>query len=153
MFEIMQSCTCCGDEHRLGGQSRSCGCEERRKKGQYCKNCEHCTKHCHCKQDVKLCVWEIFVPTMIGDNPVRTRYHRVWDNKVRGLTQGLTVYHPAKGQWIEKGELFKERMIPVRIACTEAQIEAIADLTLEYYKQKAVMYYLVTDKVFIRKVK
>lgn len=153
MIEMIQSCTCCGEvvNHSYSG---GCGCEERRKKGQYCKNCEHCTKHCGCpKKDAKLCVWEIFVPTMIGDKPVRARYHRVWDEKVRKLTQGLTVYHPAKGQWVEDGEVFKERMIPVRVACTKSLIETIADFTITYYKQKAVMYYLVTDKVFIRKAK
>ena len=97
-----------------------------------------------------LCVWEIFVPTMMNDKPVRTRFHRVWDQKVREITTGLTVYHPAKGQWVEGGEVFSERMIPVRVACTQEQIEAIADMSLVYYQQKAIMYYLVTDKVFIR---
>ena len=96
-------------------------------------------------------VWEIFVPTLMCGKPIHTRFHRVWDQKVRAIANGLTVYHPAHGNWVEDGSVFKERMIPVRIACSDAQIEEIASMTLIYYKQKAVMYYLVTDKVYIKK--
>jgi hypothetical protein len=98
-------------------------------------------------------MWEIFVPTEMSGKPVRTRYHRVWDQKVRAITHGLTVYHPAKGQWVnpDNGELHLERMIPVRSACTPAQMDLIADMTLTYYQQKAVMYYQVSDKVFVKR--
>lgn len=41
-------------------------------------------------------------------------------------------------------------MIPVRIACSEEQIHGIAKFTAGYYQQEAVMYYLVSEKVFIR---
>jgi hypothetical protein len=97
-------------------------------------------------------LWEILVPTVRNDGkPFRLRYHRVWDAKVRAITNGLTVLHPVKGQWVAPdGTLFAERMIPVRIACTEAQIEDIADLTVIYYEQKAVMFYRVSDRVTIK---
>lgn len=96
-------------------------------------------------------LWEILVPTMMDGKPVRTRYHRVWDAKVRALSKGLTILTPSKGQWVSPdGELFVERMIPVRIACTDVQIELIADTTAEYYKQQAVMYYKVSDIVIIK---
>jgi hypothetical protein len=59
--------------------------------------------------------------------------------------------NPAKGSWIcPAGNLFTERMIPVRIACTFTQIEAIAELTAKYYKQQAVMYYRISDYVTIK---
>jgi hypothetical protein len=96
-------------------------------------------------------LWEILVPTMMGDKPVRTRYHRVWDGKVREIAHGLTILRPAKGHWISPGgELFVERMIPVRIMCTEEEIDKIADITAKYYAQEAVMYYEVSDKVIIK---
>lgn len=96
-------------------------------------------------------LWEILVPTIIDGKPVRTRYHKVWDAKIRKISKGLTILTPAKGQWISKeGELFEERMIPVRISCTEDEIRAIMDITAKYYKQKAVMAYLVSDKVMIK---
>jgi hypothetical protein len=41
-------------------------------------------------------------------------------------------------------------MIPVRIACTQDQIETIADWTAKYYEQQAVMYYRVSDYVVIK---
>ncbi len=98
-------------------------------------------------------LYEILVPTIRrkGGKPYRTRYHRVWDNQVREITGGLTIMRPCVGHWVAPdGELFVERMIPVRIACTAAQIKEIADLTAEYYDQLAVMYYRVADKVVIQ---
>ena len=99
-------------------------------------------------------LWEILVPTVHrkSKKPIKTRFHRVWDAKVRGIAFGLTILTPAKGQWVaqqgeHEGETFNERMIPVRIACTEEQIKQIADITLAYYDQLAVLYYLVSDDV------
>ncbi len=96
--------------------------------------------------------WEILVPTQTNDGKgIRTRYHKVWDEKVRAITGGLTIVAPIKGQWVSTaGELFRERMIPVRLACTEEQIEKIADITAAYYKQKAIMYYQISNKVVIK---
>ena len=98
-------------------------------------------------------LWEILVPTMRNDGkPFRTRYHKVWDEKVRKVSGGLTIHTPAKGQWVhpDNGELFKERMIPVRIMCTREQIDKIIDITLEYYDQIAVMAYRVSDEIILK---
>lgn len=96
-------------------------------------------------------LWEILVPTIMDGKPVHTRFHCVWDEKVREITGGLTVLRPAKGYWVSPdGELAEERMIPVRIKCTEKEIEYISDLTAKYYKQEAVMYSLVSEKCIIK---
>lgn len=97
-------------------------------------------------------MWEILVPTVLPNGkPVRTRYHRVWDSKVYQITNGLTVLTPTKGKWVcPEGNLFEERMIPVRIACTREQIETIIDMTIDYYNQKAVIAYRVSDQVIIK---
>jgi hypothetical protein len=98
-------------------------------------------------------LWEILVPTQSNEGkPFRTRYHRVWDKKVRKIAGGLTILTPAKGQWLYKDKLFEERMIPVRIACTEEQINQIIDITMQYYKQLAVMAYRISEKVIIKKI-
>lgn len=106
------------------------------------------------KLDHPRAMWEILVPTEKRQQPgafYRTRYHRVWDAKVREITGGLTILTPAKGQWVSpKGETFTERMIPVRIVATEPQISEIIDHTLEYYDQLAVLCYKVSDHVIIR---
>lgn len=99
-----------------------------------------------------ICLWEILVPTIrrIDNVPYRTRFHRVWDSKIREISGGLTIITPAKGQWISPdGELFIERMIPVRIRCTRKDMAAIAVMTKEYYDQLAVMYYRISDEVYI----
>lgn len=99
-------------------------------------------------------LYEILVPTIRPDRPERfftTRYHRIWDGKVRDIAGGLTIIRPVKGQWVsQQGELFSERMIPVRIACTRDQIEEIADLTAKHYQQLAVMFYQVSQDVVIK---
>lgn len=97
-------------------------------------------------------LWEILVPTVSNEgNPYRVRYHRVWDAKVRNIAGGLSIIPPIKGQWVSTDRtLFQERMIPVRIACNEEQINKIADITAKYYNQMAVMFYLITEKVIIK---
>jgi hypothetical protein len=103
-------------------------------------------------------LWEILVPTIrpSTQRPIRTRFHRVWDAKVREISGGLTILSPVKGQWVSApggglpSSLCAERMIPVRISCTRAQIEQIIDMTLEYYEQKVVMCYRISDLVIMR---
>jgi hypothetical protein len=97
-------------------------------------------------------LWEILVPTIKNGKPIRTRYHRVWDKYVRSVSGGLTILTPAKGQWIHHstGDLHEERMIPVRVACTQEQIEKIIEFTLDYYNQITVMAYRVSDTVLFR---
>ncbi len=98
-------------------------------------------------------LWEILVPTvkMGGTGFYKTRYHKVWDQKVREITGGLTVMPPSKGQWVSpSADLFVERMIPVRIICTRAQIEEIVDMTMTYYNQLAVLAYKLSDEVILK---
>lgn len=97
-------------------------------------------------------MWEILVPTerRKDGKPIRVRYHRVWDEKVRAIAGGLTILRPAKGQWKSPaGEIFVERMIPVRILCSQDDIEKIAKMTAVYYDQLAVLYYKVSDYAVI----
>lgn len=95
----------------------------------------------------------MLVPTVRANGkPIHTRFHKVWDAKVRAISGGLTILQPAKGQWVhpEDGSLFAERMIPVRIMCTREQINQIIDMTLEYYDQIAVLAYRVSDEIILR---
>lgn len=95
-------------------------------------------------------LWEIFVPTISNEGkPFRTRHHKVWDQRVRTIAGGLTIYKPSKGQWIDTNTdtLYEERMIPVRIACNEDQIRKIMELTAKHYNQIDVMAYKISDTV------
>lgn len=100
----------------------------------------------------KKCLWEILVPTVSNEGkPFRVRYHKVWDKKVREISGGLTILQPAKGQWIsDSGELFSERMIPVRVLATKDEIHQIIDYTLKYYNQLAVLAYKISDEVILK---
>lgn len=97
-------------------------------------------------------LWEILVPTIrrIDGKPYTTRFHRTWDVRVRSIAGGLTIMVPSKGQWIAPdGELFTERMIPVRISCTRTQIKEIIKMTINHYDQLAIMAYRVSDEVYL----
>jgi len=101
-------------------------------------------------------LFEILVPATEGHykNEITVRYHQGWDEKVRAITGGLTIMKPAKGEWVvgeEVGVVFREPMIPVRVWATPQQIDKIARLTMEYYDQKAVMYYCISTAVCILK--
>lgn len=92
------------------------------------------------------------VPTIRNNKPVRVRHHREWDKVVRKIAGGLTIMKPAIGQWISHdSELFHERMIPVRIACTEKQIKQIMEFTGTHYNQQAVLAYKVSETVLFHK--
>ena len=97
-------------------------------------------------------VWVILVPTISNEGrPYKTRYHRVWDAKVRDITGGLTIQTPSKGQWVSlEGTLYAERMIPVQIICSRSEIEKIISLTMKYYDQLAVLAYKISSEYILK---
>ena len=104
------------------------------------------------KLEEKLELWELLVPTQRNDGrPIRTRFHRVWDKKVREVAGGLTVLTPVRGHWVDSPteEIYTERMIPVRIRCTRKQLNKILPMTLEYYEQKAIFCYKISTECLV----
>jgi len=95
-------------------------------------------------------LWEILVPCQYNDGkPVTTRHHKEWDKYVRKLAGGLTIMKPAKGVWVHEEALFEERMIPVRIACSEKVVKQVMTFTLSHYRQIKVMAYRVSTYCLI----
>jgi hypothetical protein len=93
-------------------------------------------------------LWEIFVPCSSKNKKFTYEHHKAWDVKVQNMVSGLTLLRPHKGKWMSPtGETFDERMIPVRIACTNKLIKQIAEMTAEHYDQECVMYYLISPEV------
>lgn len=69
------------------------------------------------------------------------------------LTGGVSVFKPlTAGKWVnpENKELVVERMIPVRIVCTEAEIQKIINFTLKFYEQDAVIAYEISSRVILK---
>lgn len=95
-------------------------------------------------------LYEILVPTIHRktNKPITTRFHRVWDKQVYAITGGMTIMPPSKGKWIcNKGDMYEERMIPVRIACTKEQMGEIMKMTIKYYDQLAILAYKLSNEV------
>lgn len=96
-------------------------------------------------------LFEILVPTIYGDTmkPIRTKHHKRWDERVKKLSGGLTVLTPGKGTWVHEGVDYVERVIPVRIMCDDKTMKKIVAITLQHYRQKAVMYYVLATECYI----
>ena len=109
-------------------------------------------------------LYEVLVPTMYGYpkvTPISTRHHKNWDKEVQKITGGLTICKPVEGRWVDKGVEYPERVIPVRVMCEEfplhsapkigvvddRQIKTIIEFTLSHYRQKAVMFYVLSREV------
>jgi hypothetical protein len=106
-------------------------------------------------------LYEILVPTIYGDTlkPIRTRHHKEWDKQVMKITGGMTILSSANGKWTHEGVEYPEKVIPVRVMVEEnpdfyiggelqhTQIDKIVYLTMTHYRQKAVMYYLISKDV------
>jgi len=97
-------------------------------------------------------LWEILVPKCDNSgNEFSLEYHQEWDRFVREESGGLTIMRSAQGQWISPdGQMFREKMIPVRIFCNEEGIDKIIQYTLEYYDQEAVLAYEISGNVKLR---
>lgn len=102
-------------------------------------------------KEVSSQLWEVLVP--VADNSgaeYELAHHHAWDDEVRLITGGLTIMRTAKGQWEDsQGNLYAERVIPVRVMCDEERIRAIMELTLHHYGQLAVMAYKVSDQALV----
>lgn len=106
--------------------------------------------------------FEILVPYIMGNHdgsdiskPKRKKniplpYHKLWDEKCKKISKGLTICKVVKGIWENsEGTVYKELMIPVRIACSEDQIIEIMKMTAEHYEQEAIYCSCVSERTFI----
>ena len=97
-------------------------------------------------------LWEILVPASNNkDLKFTYEHHKEWDEFVKDISGGVTIMKTAKGEWLSPtGELYIDRMIPCRIACSYEELSIIIDFTIEHYKQKAVLAYKISDDVILR---
>lgn len=97
-------------------------------------------------------LFEILIPVASNEGIAFDKDHNEkWADMVLKLAGGLTIFGPVDGYWRSpSGEVFKEQMMPVRIACSQEQIEQIADFSASHYKQQAIMYSLVSTNVIIK---
>ena len=94
-------------------------------------------------------LYEILIPVVDNERRIISSHvHKGWDNWVSQRIGGITILkNQYKGSWAGQ----YENMIPVRIACTDIQLEEILKFTIEYYEQDAVMCYLISSNVIIKK--
>lgn len=67
------------------------------------------------------------------------KHHRIFYKFILNLSKGYSVLSELEGVWQnEKGTIYQEKMIPVRIACTDEQIKEIAEFAKTHYEQEAI---------------
>lgn len=98
-------------------------------------------------------LWQIYVPVYDNNgNKIPVSYHQKWDDIISDIAGGLTINKKSRGIWASQtGTIFKEEMIPVLVNCSYNEMNVIAELTIRHYDQEAVMYYKVTDEIFIKR--
>ena len=101
---------------------------------------------------MKTDLWEILVPACNNkDLKFSYEHHKEWDEFVKDISGGVTIMKTAKGEWLSPtGELYIDKMIPCRIACSWEELSVIIDFTIEHYKQEAVLAYKISDDVILR---
>jgi hypothetical protein len=71
-------------------------------------------------------------------------------NEQKKISGGLTILKTGKGQWISPdGRTFHDKMIPVRVYCTEKEMNNLIQFTIQHYQQEAVMAYEISRNVKI----
>lgn len=76
-------------------------------------------------------------------------HHYAFDSFVRKISTGVTILRSAQGQWVNEGEVVRERMIPVRFMCNRIEAQKIARFALEHYDQEAIMCYVISSDVMM----
>jgi hypothetical protein len=96
-------------------------------------------------------LWEILIPTNSNSGKeFSLKRHKEWDEKARGMSGGLTILKTGKGEWVSpEGKTFHDKMIPVRVYCTEKQVNELIQFTIKHYDQEAVMAYEISKNVKI----
>lgn len=96
-------------------------------------------------------LWEILIPVSSNQRKkFPLVHHKEWDKMARKISGGLTILKAGKGEWISpEGKTFYDKMIPVRLYCTEKEVDEIISFTIKHYNQEAVMAYEVSKNVKI----
>ena len=96
-------------------------------------------------------LYEVLVPASFGKSRFTYEHHKEWDAFVLEIAGGLTIMRGAKGEWINpSGKIFRDRIIPCRVACTAEQLDKIINFTIKHYDQEAVMAYRIGKEVIIK---
>lgn len=84
-------------------------------------------------------LYEILIPVANNDGKeFPEKYRQAFIDFIGILVGGVTVYPVVDGQWYEGENRYAEKMIPVRINCTDKEIDAIAWEAKKTFEQKKI---------------
>ena len=93
-------------------------------------------------------LYEILIPRADNQKNIFSRAHNLlWENEARKIAGGLSVCPPIEGQWENDGKVYREKMIPVRIACSARKIAKLVNFAKLHFRQLSIMYYPVSRDV------
>lgn len=97
-------------------------------------------------------LFEIIIPKSDNNGTEFTaEKYQQWGDTVLSYTTGFTQYPTCLGYWINPETKYPqiEEVIPVKIWCFKETIQAIAAFTKTHFEQKEVMFYELSEKVYM----
>ncbi len=93
-------------------------------------------------------IYEILIPKNQnnGEPFSPLRHQRIFDLCVE-LSGGISILPELQGRWLDKGELYCDTNIPIRVVCNVYTTRKIALAVKDMFHQKAVLFYRVGDNV------
>ena len=96
-------------------------------------------------------MWCVLVPLNNNDGEVfPIEKHHEWDKFIADNCGGLTLLPSLVGKFGVDKDIIEDKVKPVMVACTRAQIIGVLDYTRRFYDQKGVLAYKISDDVLIR---
>jgi len=87
-------------------------------------------------------IWEFLAPTEYKGKPIKTKYHKALDEKLKDIENDIVILVPTKMKWSTKNTDY----IPIRII-TNSKIDKLFEVITEHY-DTTVTIYKVSSKVF-----
>jgi len=95
-------------------------------------------------------LWEMYVPVTDNRGVVFPGGHvKRFFKYVLKMSGGSTENPWSSGKWIHEGQLYNDRIVPVYFFATAEQAERLAKFAVKLFKQKVVVYFLVSDRVHL----
>jgi hypothetical protein len=92
--------------------------------------------------------WRLLVPVADNDGLVFTdRHHLKLERLVFKISGGSTDNPWSNGKWMNKGRVYKDRVVPLEFLATTEEADKIAAFALIHYEQMEILCVPISDRV------
>lgn len=87
-------------------------------------------------------IWEFLVPTKFKDKPIKEKYHKALDKKLKDIKDDIVIIVPTKTKW----KIDSDDFMPLRLVFNHNDYDLISKTISEHYK-KEILHYILSKKV------